>query len=112
YANNGLSGDITLITDQRGVPIASNTYDENGRVTKQVRADSTQFVFSYKLLHPLGGTSPGLETTATEHLGRSMVYRFNPEGFLIAVTDSLGQLRNIVRDGAGQIVKLQGAAQC
>lgn len=112
YAANGASGNITLLTDQRGLPAASNTYDANDRVIQQVASDGSVTQFAYKLLNPLVPTSPVMETTVTDARGNQTVYRFTPEGLLVGVTDSLGQTRDLTRNGAGQVTAYAGTAQC
>src|SRR5262249_32276981 len=58
---------LTAVTDGRGVVVASNTYDSNGRVIQQRRADGGTLKFSYTLQNPLAGLlSPVLSTTVTD----------------------------------------------
>ncbi len=99
--------------DERGVVIAQNTYDDNGRVIEQTLADGGIFTFDYKLLNPLIANSPVSETTVTDPLGNRTTYRFNPQGNLIDVTDPLGQTRIYGREpGSNLLLSIDGAAKC
>lgn len=92
---------ITDITDARGILYLHNDYDATGRVTKQTAGDGGITTFNYTLLNPntvaqfgAGGTintSPVLQTTVTDPVGNRTVYHYSPQGFLIDVTDALGQ---------------------
>lgn len=103
---------LASITNARGIVVALNTFDQNGRVIEQRRADRGTLRFAYKLLNPLVGTSPVIETTVTDPLGRQTVYRFNPQAFLIDVTDATGQTRVLERDSSNQVVAIKGPASC
>jgi len=98
-------------TDARGVVIAQNTYDANGRVIQQVQADGGTFQFDYTLLNPTAPASPVIQTVVTDPLGPQTTYRFNPVGFLTDVTDSSGQVRLLDRaPGANFLTALRGNA--
>jgi RHS repeat-associated protein len=104
---------MTSVTDGRGIVFLQNTYDANGRVTQQVAADGGITTFAYTLLNPLVSTSPVQSTTVTDSLGNQTTYRFNPQGYVIAVTDPLGQVRTFNRDpGTNLLLSLQGTGQC
>ena len=107
-----ISNNLTLITDARGVPLVSSTYDQNNRVTRQRRADGSVINFSYQLFNPLVGTSPVMQATMTDALGNQSVYRFNPQGFLLSVTDPLGQVRVLNRTATNLLVSVTGPASC
>ena len=112
YAYNS-QNQMTSVTDGRGVVFLQNTYDANGRVTQQVAGDGGITTFAYTLLNPLISTSPVQSTTVTDPLGNQTTYRFNPQGYVVAVTDPLGQVRNFTRDpGTNLLLALQGAGQC
>jgi len=89
---------LTQIKDARGVVVAQNTYDTNGRVIQQVQADGGVIKFAYTLLNPSVPASPVLLTAVTDPLGNTTTYRFDPNGFLLNVTDPTGQMRNFTRD--------------
>jgi RHS repeat-associated protein len=89
---------LAQIKDARGVVVAQNTFDTNGRVIQQVQADGGVIKFAYTLLNPSVPTSPVLRTDLTDPLGNTTSYRFDPNGFLLNVTDPLGQIRNFIRD--------------
>jgi RHS repeat-associated protein len=110
---------MTSITDPRGITYLQNFYDPSGHVLKQVAADGGVTTFSYTQLNPVvstsvgvspagsagvGGaaivgsgsiqgvnTSPIVRTTVTDPLGNTTSYHFNPSGFLLDVTDALGE---------------------
>lgn len=104
---------MTSVTDGRGIVFLQNTYDANGRVTQQVAADGGITTFAYTLLNPQVPTSPVQSTTITDPLGNHTTYRFNPQGYLIAVTDPLGQVRTFNRDpGTNVLLTLQGSGHC
>jgi RHS repeat-associated protein len=89
---------LTQIKDARGVVMAQNTYDANGRVIQQIQADGGVIKFAYTLLNPMVPTSPVLRTDVTDALGNTTSYRLDPVGFLLNVTDPTGQMRTFTRD--------------
>ncbi|MEE8062283.1 MAG: Ig-like domain-containing protein, partial [Gemmatimonadales bacterium] len=91
---------LTQLTDARGIVFLQNTYDANGRVVEQLQADGGRWTFAYTLINPLVPLSPVQETTMTDPRGNSTTYRFNPQGFLLDVTDALGQTTQFAR-GSG-----------
>jgi len=124
---------ITDITDARGILFLHNDYDGNGKVIRQTAADGGVTQFAYTLLNPnasvsfssgtggtgggggslvLGGattinTSPVLLTLVTDPLGNATTYHFNAQGFLIDVTDALGQKTVYNRDpGTNQVLSV------
>lgn len=104
---------LTRITDARGIVIAQNTYDANGRVIEQLRPDTGRTRFAYTLFNPLVPTSPVLQTSVTDPLGNQTIYRFNPQGFLVSVTDALGQTKILERDpGANLLLAVRGVGSC
>jgi RHS repeat-associated protein len=106
---------LTSITDPRNITFLQNTYNSNGQVIQQTTADGAVMKFSYTYLNPAistsifassastaaGGvgfgtisnvnTSPLTYTTVTDALGNVTTYHFNPQGFLLDVTNALGQ---------------------
>jgi RHS repeat-associated protein len=127
------SNRITDITDPRGILFLHNDYDGNGKVVKQTAADGGVTTFAYTLLNPnasvsfssgtggtgggggsltVGGattinTSPVLLTTVTDPLGNQTTYHFNAQGFLVDITDALGEKTVYTRDpGTNQIVSV------
>ncbi len=104
---------VTQVTDERNIVVARNSYDANGRVIEQIQADGGRWTFSYVLANPQLPSSPVQETTATDPLGRRTVYRFNPQGFLLDVTDPLGQTRVFEREpGTNRLLAVRGVAGC
>ncbi len=108
-----ISNNLTSVTDQSGVTFESNTYDANNRVTKQVLANGGVLNFSYTLQNPLAGAlSPVLATTVTDANHNQTVYRFAPNQAVIGVTDPLGRMRTIDRDGGNFVVGFHGTGSC
>src|SRR5262249_12834239 len=104
---------LRRITDARGVVVAQNTYDANGRVIEQVQADGGVLRFAYTLLNPLVPLSPVLKTTMTDAMDHQTTYRFNPEGFLTEVTDALEQTTVFEREqGTNLLLSIRGTASC
>jgi YD repeat-containing protein len=68
-----------------------NTYDQNGRVIRQVTADGAITTFDYTQLNPSVNTSPVDRTIVTDPRGSSTTYNFSPAGSLTAVIDPLGE---------------------
>jgi RHS repeat-associated protein len=104
---------LTRVTDARGVVIAQNSYDANGRVIEQVGADGGRLRFAYTLVNPLAPTSPVLQTVVSDPLGNQTTYRFNPTGFLVSVTDALGQTKLLNREpGTNLLLSVGGIGSC
>jgi RHS repeat-associated protein len=98
---------MTTITDGRQITYLQNLYDANGRVSQQTAADGGITTFAYTLLNPTVSTSPVLLTTVTDPRGNSTVYHFNPQGFLLDVTDALGEKTTYTLDpGTNQVISV------
>jgi YD repeat-containing protein len=82
---------LTSITDARGIVYLQNTYDANGRVIKQITGDGGTTTFQYTQLNPSVSTSPVIATTVTDARGNPTTYQFNPQGYVISVTDALNE---------------------
>jgi RHS repeat-associated protein len=89
---------MTSATDPRGITFLQNVYDATGRVIQQTVADGGVTTFAYTLLNPTVPTSPILLTAVTDPLGRTTAYHFNPQGFLLDMTDVLGRRTVYTRD--------------
>ncbi|MCA1614544.1 MAG: DUF4214 domain-containing protein [Acidobacteria bacterium] len=104
---------LTRVVDPLGATEAQNVYDANGRVIEQTSAERGRLKFEYVLLNPLEPTSPVRETTVIDALDNRTVYRFNPQGFLVSVTDALGQTRVMEREpGTNLVLAIRGAGSC
>lgn len=104
---------LVRVTDARGVVVAQNAYDANGRVTQQVQPDGGVGRFAYTLASAAVPNSPVMQTVVTDPLGNQRTYRFNPQGFLIGVTDALGQVRLLDREpGTNLLRAVTGPASC
>jgi RHS repeat-associated protein len=99
---------MTSITDARQITYLQNSYDDNGRVIQQTAADGGITKFGYTLLNPTVPTSPVLLTVVTDPLGNQTIYHFNPQGYLLDMTDALGQQVIYTRDpGTNQLLGVQ-----
>ena len=81
------SNRMTKITDARGILFLTNTYDTNGRVIKQVQADSTFFQFAYTL----NGSGQVTQTDVTDPRGNVRRVSFNTSGAMISDTNAVGK---------------------
>lgn len=98
---------LIQITDARGIVVAQNTYDATGRVIEQIQANGGVWTFEYELLNPLVALSPTQSTKVTDPRGNLTTYRFNPQGFLISVTDPLGQtLESEIENGTNLLLSI------
>jgi RHS repeat-associated protein len=119
---------LISVTDPRGITYLRNSYDQNGKVVQQVDGSGGITTLAYTLLNPnltvtegggSGGgavvvgaagninTSPVVLTTVTDPAGNRTTYHFNPQGFLIDVTNALGEKTIYARDPAtNQIVQV------
>jgi RHS repeat-associated protein len=95
---------LTQVSDPRGITFLQNTFDSNGRVAQQTSADGAVVKFQYELLNPTTPTSPVLSTTVTDALGNQTKYRFNTTGFIVDVTNTLGQRTSFTRDSGTNLV--------
>ena len=114
---------LTQVTDRRGNPKITNTYDGNGRVIKQVYADGTFDTFAYTIhsipapatvMVPGGGgnagTNVGVVTQVDSMNERGTTTRrlFDANGYVISLTRALGlpeqQTHTYVRDPATSLV--------
>jgi RHS repeat-associated protein len=87
YTYDATTGWMTKITDARGYPLVSNTYDSNGRVlTQTIGDDPTPYTFSYVL------DANGLVTqsTMTTPEGHQTVTNLDSNGFPTSVTVGAG----------------------
>lgn len=109
------NNNLTTITDARGVTVAQNVYDANGRVTQQMRPDGGVLGASYTLLDPANPqTSPVLTATVTDPQANQSTHRFSPTGLLTDVTDPAGQTRTIGRDAQHNNIvnSIDGTGSC
>src|SRR5439155_7216729 len=81
---------------------------------QQTDADGGVTSFSYTLLNPaIPALSPVLLTAVTDPLGNQTTFRFNPQGFLLDVTDAQGQTRVSRRDsGTNLVLSITGPGTC
>lgn len=85
--------DLASVTDGRGNVVKRLTYDGNGRVLTQQFADGAVERYDYALS---GGVVTA--TVVTDTLGRKTTRRFNASGYIVGVSDPLGQSARVERD--------------
>lgn len=106
-------GYLTKITDPRGVVTEQNFYDSHNRVSQQTQADGGIIKLNYTLANPAVGTGPVIYTVVTDPLGNSTTYHFSTQGFLLDVTDALGQKRIFTRaPGTNLLLAMTGNGVC
>jgi RHS repeat-associated protein len=81
------SNRMTKVTDPKGIIYLTNTYDTNGRVTKQTMVDNSTYQFAYTL----DGNNKVTRTDVTNP--RSIVRRvtFNTSGYMVTDTYAQGK---------------------
>ena len=105
-------GRVTQITDAHGA-VTKNSYDANGRVSSQVLPNGGSMTYAYTLVNALVPTSPVTQTVVTDPLGNVTTYRFNTNGFVVGITDAVGQSRIFTRQqGTNQILSITGTGTC
>jgi RHS repeat-associated protein len=91
YAYDNLA-QLTSVKDKRGIVMKQITYDNAGRVTGQQFADGGTETYQYTLS---GTVVTGI--TITDPLGRKTSKRFTAIGYVIEMTDALGQASTVER---------------
>ncbi|HKG15076.1 MAG TPA: RHS repeat-associated core domain-containing protein, partial [Pyrinomonadaceae bacterium] len=86
-------GRLSAVTDARGSAVKRVFYDNNGRVTSETFADGGTERYDYTLA---GGLVSAVAITNTAGQKRTM--RFNAGGYVVGVTDELGQTSTIERN--------------
>ena len=103
-----VGGRLSKVIDKRGNAMKEIFYDSNSRVSEQRYAEGGFEQYSYTL----SGTVV-TSVTVTDSLGRSTSRRFNANGYVIEMTDTLGQRARIERDIAtGLPVSTIGPCGC
>lgn len=82
---------ITGITADNGVTIASNEYDDDGRLTATTDAYGNRVEFSHDLDNKIEVT--------TDRLGYNTIYVYDEAGNVISITDPLGRTTTYTYDG-------------
>ncbi len=104
---------LESVTDPRGIVQMFNTYYPDGRVKTQTTPSGGTISFNYTLSNTLVPTSPVLQTVVTDARQHSTTYRFNPQGYIISVTDAIGQTRTLSRaPGTNFLYHMSGYGTC
>jgi RHS repeat-associated protein len=88
-----IGGRLSSVVDKRGVTVKQITYDGNGRVVRQEYADGGFEQYDYILSGRLVTS-----VTHTDQLGHIITKRFSAGGYLVGMTDELGQTSKTDRD--------------
>ncbi|RFA13702.1 hypothetical protein B7R21_07665 [Subtercola boreus] len=88
---------LLTATDPLGVTYLRNTYDAEGRVTKQLDAQNNTRTFAYNVT-PGGGT-----TTYTDNEGRASVFAYDAAHRVTSVTDAEGGTKRYAYDAANNV---------
>ncbi len=86
--------------DALNIKHMENVYDDNGRVIEQTYADGGTMKLAYFLMNSANPTSPVRMTAVTYPSGQQILYRFNPQGYLISAHNHQGPLMTVSFNGA------------
>jgi RHS repeat-associated protein len=102
YGYQGIA--MKTVTDPRGRVLINNTFDANGRVTRQESADTTGLDFAYTL----DAQGKVTETRVTNQRGNVQRHLFNANGNATSVTDAYGtaeaRTTTYTRQASGDLV--------
>jgi RHS repeat-associated protein len=99
---------LSKIIDGRGITVAQNTY-VGFRVSEQIRANGDILHFDYISMNPTDPRSPIIETRVGGLQDGPIIYRFNPQGYALDITDVTGQTRIFDREpGTNLITGIRG----
>ncbi len=97
---------MVSMTDARGVTMFQNTY-ANGRVAQQQEADGGVFNFAYTFANvTIPEQSPILATIVRDPLNGGVLYRFDPQGFVIQATTLDPSIVNAAADSNSGEIKI------
>ncbi len=86
---------LTDIIDSRGIKVARNEYDDNGRLIATIDANGNRLEFSHDI--------EGRQDVVTDRLGHSTVYIYDGRGNVISETDALGNTTLSTYDSYGNL---------
>lgn len=86
---------LTDIIDSRGIKVARNEYDDNGRLIATIDANGNRLEFSHDV--------DGRQDVVTDRLGHSTVYIYDGRGNVISETDALGNTTKSTYDSYGNL---------
>jgi RHS repeat-associated protein len=113
YSYDSITHNLTAVTDAIGATFDSIRYDSNNRVIQERLGNGAVLQYAYMLQNPTNALySPVLATTVTDALGNQTLYRFNGSQGVTSVTDPLGRIRTINRDGGNYVVGYTGTGTC
>jgi RHS repeat-associated protein len=92
YIYNSNHGLIDII-DPRGVGVARNIYDDDGRLTAIIDADGNRVDFTHNI-----GTR---QEVVTDRLGNVTVYEYDEDGNVVSKSDALGNTTTYTYDPNG-----------
>lgn len=106
YQYTSVGARLTSVTDRRGNVVKRITYDAVGRVTSQQFADGGVESYAYTL-----SGNVVTSVAVTDPLGRVETKRFSAAGYIIGITDALGQESRTVR-AIGTNLPLSSTGPC
>lgn len=77
---------MLTLQDGRSITFLTNSYDSNGRISKQTQADQTTYQFSYVL----NSSNQVTEADVTDPRGIKRKVTFNSDGYLLTDTNAVG----------------------
>ena len=77
---------MLTLQDSRSITFLTNSYDSNGRISKQTQADQTTYQFSYVL----NSNNQVTEADVTDPRAIKRKVTFNGDGYLISDTNAVG----------------------
>lgn len=86
---------LTEIIDSRGIKVARNEYDDNGRLIATIDANGNRLEFSHDV--------DGRQDVVTDRLGYSTIYIYDGRGNVISETDALGNTTLSTYDSNGNL---------
>lgn len=119
YTNRAFPHYITSITDPRGITVARNLYDLDGRLVAMIDADgrTNQFVHDLTNRHEIAINRKGYSTTnvfdlrgnvtnVINALGATNHFRYDTNGYMLASIDPLGNTTTFSNDTRGNVLEV------
>ncbi|MHC1684224.1 MAG: RHS repeat-associated core domain-containing protein [Clostridiaceae bacterium] len=84
---------IVEIIDPKGVAVARNEYDENGRLIATIDANGNRMEYSHDI--------EGRQEVVKDRLGNTTVFTYDDKGKVLSKTDALGNTESFTYDDKG-----------
>ncbi|QEH67729.1 RHS repeat-associated core domain-containing protein [Cellulosilyticum sp. WCF-2] len=92
---------LAQIIDPRGIAIARNEYDENGRLVASIDAKGNRMEYSHDV--------EGRQEVVKDRLGNTTLMTYDDEGHILSITDALGNVSKFEYDSKGNQTLRQNA---